>query len=69
LQVTQNGLVSTLPGFRHFPDTKADVIGKKIQVSYAQHSTLLLSVLQPRPFDAKCRCDVCGTELQGVSFA
>ena len=32
LQVTQNGLVSTLPGFRHFPDTKADVIGKKIQV-------------------------------------
>ncbi len=32
LQVTQNGLVRTLPGFRHFPDTKADVTGKKIQV-------------------------------------
>lgn len=41
-QVTQNGLVSTLPGFRHFPDTKADVTGKKIQVSCAPRSTLLL---------------------------
>jgi len=31
-QVTQNGVVRNLPGFRHFPDTKADVTGKKIQV-------------------------------------
>jgi phospholipase D1/2 len=32
LEVAQNGVVRNLPGFRHFPDTKADVTGKKIQV-------------------------------------
>jgi Phospholipase D C terminal len=53
LQVTQNGLVSTLPGFRHFPDTKADVIGKKIQVSCAWHRTLLVLALQRLPLDTQ----------------